>query len=85
MGARDRDRLPRLRSLAAAPPGHVPMGRCRGCGHQAPLPVALLLARYGELYPVELALDRLRCTACGERKIDLLLARLCSPECLRRR
>lgn len=85
MGARDRDRLPRLRTLAVTPPGHVRMGRCLGCGYQAALPVALLLARFGELYPVELAIGRLHPTSCGGRKIESLLARLCSPDCLRRR
>lgn len=76
-----RDRLPRLRNLAKPPAGHVVMLRYK-CGHLAPLAVASLLRRYGELFPVEQALFHVACSACGKMgQAEVRTMRLCEPGC----
>ena len=39
-----------------------------------PLSIALLIAKWGELWPTELALEQLRCTKCGQRGANAKLA-----------
>ncbi len=85
MGGRSPDRIPRLRSLKDTPPGWIRLGVCRGCGRRSALPVAMLLARYGELFPTERALFALRCLECGKRKVEAVTVRLCEPGCPRQR
>ncbi len=85
MGSRNPDRTPRLRSFNTTPPGYVRLAICKGCGHYAALPIAQLLARYGELFPVEMALFHVKCTGCGECKVEARLARLCDPGCPKQR
>lgn len=77
--------------LGAAVAGHfrrdwgMRQAICRACGHQAVLPAAQLLIRFGELYPLEFALDRLRCSRCNGAGVEAKLARLCDPGCPRQR
>jgi hypothetical protein len=80
-----RDRVPRLRNWAQAENGSVWAARCLDCGHVAALPVALLLHRYGALTPIELVRDRLTCSACKSRVIEVRLMGLCDPGCPRQR
>jgi hypothetical protein len=47
--------------------------------HAAGLLPRQLLARYGELYPVEVAMMRMRCGECAS--VTARLARLCRPDC----
>ena len=80
-----RDRLRRLRNLTSVPPGNVWMAKCR-CGHLAPLPVASLIKKHGELFPLDRALSRVRCTLCGHiGTAEAKLLRLCEPGCGRHR
>jgi hypothetical protein len=51
----------------------------------AGLPVRQLLKRFGELFPVEHAMFKLKCDECGSTKVAPRLARLCDPGCQRRR
>lgn len=52
------------------------------CGHMAGLPMRLMLDRLGELYLVNAAMMKLRCTACNQRgQVTTRLARLCDPGC----
>lgn len=79
------DRHSRLRNLRTVPSGNVWMAKC-GCGHLAPLPVASLIKRYGELLPIEAALFHLTCSACGRSgAAEVKLIRLCDPGCGRYR
>ena len=79
------DRTPRLRSLTKTPAGYVSMAVCR-CGYMAPLPVASLIQRYGELFPVEQALFHVACTSCGKAgQAEVRSLRLCDPGCGRYR
>ena len=79
------DRHRRLCHLKDALGGHIWMAKCK-CGHLAPLPVASLIARYGELYAVEQAMFRVRCTDCGKAgTAEVKLIRLCEPGCGRYR
>lgn len=72
----------RLRSLRNAAPGWLWIACCGACGHMAGLPVRQLLDRFGELYPVDAALTKLRCTACDQGgQVTTRLARLCDPGC----
>jgi hypothetical protein len=64
MRSRASDRIPRLASLPPTPEAFVRMAVCLGCHHVAPLPVRDLVRRYGELFPVEMALIHLRCEEC---------------------
>ncbi len=61
----NQDRHARLRNLQDIPRGNVWMAKCR-CGHLAPLPVASLIKRYGELFPIEQAMFHVKCSACGK-------------------
>lgn len=61
------------------------MARCQACGHQATLPVAALLKRWGELHLVEFAMNSLRCSACDQQDVAQVLVRLCDPGCPRQR
>lgn len=79
------DRIPRLRDWTRMPSGYVQTARCRGCGHLAALPVALLLRRFGELTPIERISHRITCSACQGRAIDIKMMRLCDPNCSRQR
>jgi hypothetical protein len=47
----------------------------------AGLPVRQLLARFGELSPVEAAMLRMRCGKCEGGRFFHRLARLCDPGC----
>lgn len=86
MGTRNADRIPRLSSLRTPPPGRVWMAVCRQCGHMASMPVAILVERYGEAYPIETALWRLRCARCDAvGRTEHVLMRLCDPGCPRQR
>ncbi len=79
------DRHRRLRSLKETPRGNVWMALCK-CGHLAPLPVASLIKRFGELLPIETALSCLTCSACGKLgTVEAKLLRLCEPGCGRHR
>ena len=79
------DRHRRLRNLRDTPPGNVWMGKCK-CGHLAPLPVAALIRRYGELFPIEQAMFHVKCSACGKSGTsETKLLRLCEPGCGRHR
>ena len=78
-------RLRRLRSLREVAPGWLWVALCRGCGHRGALPVAQFLARWGDLLPVEAALARMRCSACGGCEVKARLLRLCDPGCPRQR
>ena len=81
MGSRSSDRIHRLISLRQTPPGCVRMAVCRKCGHMAPLPVRELLRHFGDLEPVDMALLRLCCEECGERKVEAKVMPLCAPGC----
>ena len=75
------DRQSRLRNLRDTPPGNVWMAKCR-CGHLTPLPVAALIRRYGELFPIKAAMFHVRCSACGKSGTsETKLLRLCEPGC----
>ena len=79
------DKYHRLRNLKAVQPGSVWMAKCR-CGHLAPLPVAALIKKHGELFRIDAALARVRCTACGRGgEAEAKLFRLCEPGCGRHR
>lgn len=81
-----RDLTLRMRHLRQGGPGQVWLAVCSACGHMGALPVGLMLARYGELEPVETALRKLRCDQCREvGKVSHRLARLCEPGCHRQR
>lgn len=75
----------RLRSLREVAPGRLWVALCRGCGHRGALPVAQLLARWGDLLPVDAALARMRCSAYGRYEVKARLLRLCDPGCPRQR
>lgn len=68
-------------------PGYIAMAVCSKCGRMAPLPIDELIRRYGELYPVEMALVKVRCTGCQNwgRNIEPKWLRLCDPGCPRQR
>lgn len=83
MGARNPDRIPRLISWRQTPAGYIRVAVCGGCGHQAALPVEQLVQRFGELFPIETALFRMRCSTCGENKVAAKLLLLCEPGCRR--
>ena len=79
------DRHCRLRNLQDAPRGNVWMAKCR-CGHLAPLPVAALIKRYGELLPIEQAMFHAKCSACGKSgTAEAKLLLLCELGCGRHR
>jgi hypothetical protein len=62
-------RPPTLADLAADP-GEL-IAACRRCHHDAVLPVALAVARYGPTTPFPEVKGRFRCSACGSRQIDV--------------
>ena len=79
------DRYSRLRNLQDAPRGNVWMAKCR-CGHLAPLPVAVLIKRFGELFPIEQAMFHVKCSSCSKSGMaEAKLLRLCEPGCGRHR
>ena len=41
------------------------MAICRGCGRMSPLPIDRLVQRFGDLFPVEIALTFVMCAGCG--------------------
>ncbi len=83
MGSRSPDRTLRLITLKQTPRGFVRMAVCVNCQHMAPLPVRDLVRRYGDLFPAELALLRLRCEECQHSKVEAKLIPLCEPGCRR--
>lgn len=85
MGARNSDRVQRLSHLRTPVLGFFWMARCEVCRHLGALPVEQLIRAYGESAPTEGALLRLKCAACGERKVSAALMRLCDPGCSRQR
>lgn len=54
---------------------------CQNCGHAVPLALRELIRWFGELYPIEEALTRLRCDECQATKVKMNMARLCEPGC----
>jgi hypothetical protein len=56
---------PTLADLAADP-GEL-IASCRNCHHDAVLPVAPVLARYGPMTPFLEVKGRFRCSACGQQ------------------
>ena len=78
-------RQTRLANVRDTPAGWIRLVRCVACGHQASLPVDALIARYGELQPLEFVLQRLSCTRCSGREVEYRLARLCDPGCGKQR
>jgi hypothetical protein len=78
-------RAPGLWSWTITPRGFVRMAVCRKCHHMAPLPVRELVRRFGQQYPVDLAMKRLRCESCRERDVEAQMIPLCEPGCRRRR
>ena len=85
MGVRSTERSFRLKSLRNPGRGYVWLATCDACGHAAGLPVRQLIARFGELYPLDSALWSLRCDECKSSKVSARLARLCDPGCGRQR
>ena len=79
------DRVQRLQDWTRIPSGHVMVARCRGCGHRAALPVALLLRRFGAGTPVDRVVGTLACSACRGRTIEIRSMRLCDPSCAHQR
>jgi hypothetical protein len=67
------------------PRGFVRMAVCQNCRHMAPLPIRELVQRFGQQYPIELAIRRLRCESCGQRKVEAQLMPLCQPGSRHRR
>src|SRR3954463_13505415 len=62
-------RPPTLANLAANP-GEL-LASCQNCHHDAVLPVAPVLARYGPTTPFPEVKGRFRCSACGSRQVDV--------------
>jgi hypothetical protein len=60
---------PTLADLAANPAELV--ASCQRCHHDAVLPVALVLARYGPATPFTEVKVRFRYLACGSRQVDV--------------
>jgi hypothetical protein len=81
MDGRNPNRMMRPRSQRTPGRGFVWLAVCEGCGHMAGLPVRQLLARFGELSPVEAAMLRMRCGKCEGGRFFHRLARLCDPGC----
>ena len=77
--------VPGLWSWTLTPRGFVRMAVCRKCHHMAPLPVRELVRRFGQQYPADLAMKRLRCESCRERDVEAQIVPLCEPGCRRRR
>lgn len=75
----------RLRSLRQPGPGFLWLAVCEECSHAGGLPVRQLIKRFGELFPVEQAMFKLRCDECGSSKVAHRLARLCDRGCPRQR
>ena len=72
-------RLRRLRSLREVAPGWLWVAPRHGCGHRGALPAAQLVARWGDLPPVEAALARMHCGTCKRCEVEARLLRLCDP------
>ena len=85
MGSRNSDRIPRLGSLTRTGPGWLWLAVCRECGHRGALPVAQLIRRWGELLPIESAMQHLKCSECGRGSVEARNVRLCEPGCPRQR
>ena len=80
------DRIQRLSHLRTTAPGFLRIAWCKSCSHMAPFPLGVLIRRLGETHPVEAALWRLRCEACGARGgAEARLLRLCDPGCPKQR
>jgi hypothetical protein len=54
----------------AADPGEL-VASCQRCHHDAVLPVAPVLARYGPTTPFPEVMARFRCSACSSRQVDV--------------
>ena len=81
-----RDLTLRIRHLRQNARGSVWLAVCSACGHMGALPVGLLVARYGELEPVETALLKMRCDECRVvGRVTSKLVKLCEPGCGRQR
>jgi hypothetical protein len=52
---------------------------CVNCQHMAPLPVRDRVRRLGGQFPVEMALQRLRCEECRQSKVEARLRRPTAP------
>jgi hypothetical protein len=46
---------------------------CKACGHQTEPDPAVMVERYGADVPVLVWRDRLSCSRCGGREIDMVL------------
>lgn len=75
----------RLSSLRDTEPGYVLMLRCKRCGHLGPLPVEILVRRYGVQTPLGTVLAKLKCAKCEEQTVEVLKMALCTPGCHRQR
>ena len=62
--------LPPTLADLAADPGEL-IASCQNCHHNAVLPVALVLTRYGPTTPFPEVKDRFRCSVCGSRHVDV--------------
>jgi Zn finger protein HypA/HybF involved in hydrogenase expression len=60
---------PTLADLAADP-GEL-IAWCQNCHHNAVLPVAPVLSRYGPTTAFPEVKGRFRCSACGSRRVDV--------------
>jgi hypothetical protein len=47
--------------------------------------LAQLVARFGELCPIEKAMGWMRCSKCGAQDVAAVVLRLCDPGCPRQR
>jgi hypothetical protein len=54
----------------AADPGEL-IASCQNCHHDAVVPVAPMLARYGPMTPFPEVKGRFRCSACSSRQLDV--------------
>ena len=77
-----RDSRPRVSAWRSEAPGWLWVVVCSTCGHRGPLPLKLILRRFGELCAQESALMSLRCMGCGELgRCQAGHVRLCDTSC----
>ena len=62
--------LPPTLADLAADPGEL-IASCQRCHHDAVLPVAPVLARYGPTTLFPEVKGRFRCSACGSKQVDV--------------
>jgi hypothetical protein len=74
-----------VRHLKPTAPGWIAVAVCRKCGHMAALPYDRLRVRFGESFPADEAMARVRCSECDSPNPDARHLRLCDPGCARQR